>query len=327
MLPPLTTLRDAEAQIAVHTRRTPLIDAPGLATAVGAASVHVKAESLQLAGSFKVRGAIWRLHQLSEAERQNGVIAYSSGNFAQGLALAGSRMGVAVTIVMPEDAPAQKRSATEGFGARVVLSHHGERPREEAASSLASEMAARDGLTLLHPFDDIDIVVGQASAGLEAADQMAERAVTPDLVLVCCRGGGLSAGVALAFHHLVPTAKVVAVEPEGFHGMALSLASGTRARTATGATICDALQATSPGVTPLAIGAEVGLTGFAVADAAVREAVARAFTDLKLVLEPSGAAGLAALFSGAADVTGRHVLVFATGGNVAADQFAALIAA
>ena len=153
-VPTYADLTDAYAVTRRATVRTPLLDCPALAAAAGAARVFVKAESFQVAGSFKFRGATWRIAQLGDAERARGVVAFSSGNFAQGLAAAGRAAGVPVTIVMPQDAPATKRQATEGFGARVVLSDHGDRPREEVAAALAREIAARDGLVLLHPFDD-----------------------------------------------------------------------------------------------------------------------------------------------------------------------------
>ncbi|MCB2111414.1 MAG: pyridoxal-phosphate dependent enzyme, partial [Rhodobacteraceae bacterium] len=169
-VPAAADLARAYAATRVATRRTPLLESAALARMSGAARVFVKAESLQLAGSFKIRGAYWRLLQLDPGERAKGVVAYSSGNFAQGLAAAGAMLGVPVTIVMPADAPEAKRRATEGHGARVILSHHGDRPREEAAADLACATAAEAGLVLLHPFDDPAIVAGQAGAGLEALE-------------------------------------------------------------------------------------------------------------------------------------------------------------
>jgi threonine dehydratase len=268
-LPDLAELRRAYATTRAFTEVTPLLRASGLAERTGAAAVWVKAESLQRAGSFKVRGALWRLVTLTEDHRRRGVVAYSSGNFAQGLAAAGRAEGVPVTIVMPEDAPAAKRRATEGYGARVVLSRHGDRPREEVASALAREIAAAGGLTLLHPFDDPVIVAGQAGAGLEALDQLAGRAEGVDDVLVCTGGGGLVGGVALAFHHLSPETRIHAVEPEGFNGMGASLAAGRVTRVATGArTICDALQATAPGAAAFAAARLAGARGATVPDRA-----------------------------------------------------------
>jgi len=328
MIPSLEELRAAYAATRAATRETPLIEAPALAEATGAAQVFVKPESLQWAGSFKVRGAYWRLCQLREPERARGVIAYSSGNFAQGLAAAGQRLRIPVTIVMPVDAPEAKRRATEALGAEVVGSEHGDRPREEAAAALAREIAEERGLTLLHPYDDPAIVAGQAGAGLEAIAQLGAGAAVVDRVLCCTGGGGLIGGVALAFHYLSPTTEVIAVEPEGYHAMGASLADGEIQRVASGLpTICDALQATSPGAAPFAAAKVAGVKGLTVEDAAVRQAMLFAFERLKLVLEPSGAVALAALLSGAAPVAQRRVLVYATGGNLSFAEFSAQVSA
>lgn len=308
------------------TQRTPLLESEALARATGARRVFVKPESLQWAGSFKIRGAYWRLACLTAEEKGRGVIAYSSGNFAQGLAAAGRAQGVPVTIVMPVDAPETKRRATESYGARVVLSEHGERPREEVAGALARDLAARDGLVLLHPFDDPLIVAGQAGAGLEALEQLAARGAQADLVACPVGGGGLLGGVALAFHHHSPATRILAVEPEGYDAMGASLADHRLHRVASGgATICDALQATAPGAAPFAAAEAAQAQGVTVDDAAVRRAMLYAFETLKLVLEPSGAVALAALLEGRVALEGRSVLVYATGGNVSFADFAAFV--
>jgi threonine dehydratase len=304
------------------SRVTPLLDAPRLAAAVGAAEVWVKAENLQRAGSFKLRGACWRLSCLTAEEKARGVVAYSSGNFAQGLAAAGRDLGVPVTIVMPDDAPEMKRRATEGFGATVVLSHHGARPREEAASELAQTIAAERGLVLLHPFDDPLIVAGQAGAAIEAMEQLGR---APDVVACPVGGGGLMGGVALAVRAANAQAAIWAVEPAGYDGMGRSLAAGTRLKVAGGATICDALQATMPGVAPFAAAQAAGVRGLPVTDAQVAAALRLAFEDLKLVLEPSGAVALAAVLAGMLPVAGKTVMVFATGGNIPFGRFAEIL--
>lgn len=327
IVPTREELRRAYAVTGKVTRRTPLLESGALARATGAARVFVKAESLQHAGSFKIRGAFWRLTRLTEAERTKGVVAYSSGNFAQGLAAAGRAQGVPVTIVMPADAPAAKRTATEGYGARVVLSDHGDRPREEAAAELARGIAARDGLVLLHPFDDPAIVAGQAGAGLEALEQLGAIGARPDLVVCPVGGGGLIGGVSLAFHYADPGTRIVAVEPEGYDGMAASLAAGEARRVASGRrTICDALQATQPGAAPFEAARAAGVTGIAVDDAAVRRALRFAFETLKIVLEPSGAIALAALLEGRVDAAGGVAVVYVTGGNVAPETFMTYLA-
>ena len=209
---------------------------------------------------------------------------------------------------------------------RVILSQHGERPREEVASALARDIAAREGLVLLHPFDDPLIVAGQAGAGLEALEQLADLGATVDVAACPVGGGGLLGGVALALHYSAPQTRIWAVEPEGYNGMGLSLAAGEMRRVAGGGrTISDALQATAPGTAPLAAARAAGVGGVAMDDAAVARAMRFAFERLKLVLEPSGAVALAAVLEGAIPVAGRNVLIFATGGNVALDRFVSLV--
>ncbi|MFN3549897.1 MAG: threonine/serine dehydratase [Mesorhizobium sp.] len=322
MIPTLDHLQRAYAVTRQATQVTPLLESAALAKTTGAARVFVKPESLQWAGSFKARGAYWRLKQLTPEAAARGVVAYSSGNFAQGLAAAGEALGIPVTIVMPVDAPAAKREATAGYGARVVLTEHGTRAREEVASEKARAIAEDEGLTLLHPFDDPEIVAGQAAAGLEALEQLAARGATADIVFCSVGGGGLIGGVALAFHYLSPATRILAVEPEGFDGMGRSLAQGFIEPTPIGpSTICDGLMARRPGEAPFEAVRAAGVGGIAVSDAAVRKAMRVAFERLKLVLEPSGAASLAALLSGKADVAGKTVLVIATGGNIALADF------
>ena len=322
MIPSLEHLQRAYAVTRVATQVTPLLESAALAKASGAACVFVKPESLQWAGSFKARGAYWRLKQLSPEEAKRGVVAYSSGNFAQGLAAAGEALGIPVTIVMPVDAPAAKREATAGYGARVVLTEHGERAREEVAAEKARSIAGEEGLTLLHPFDDREIVAGQAGAGLEALEQLDARGAAADILLCPVGGGGLIGGVALAFHHLSPKTRIVAVEPEGFDGMGRSLARGAIEATPMGpSTICDGLMARRPGEAPFEAVRASGVEGLSVSDAEVRAAMKLAFEKLKLVLEPSGAASLAALLCGRMDVAGKTVLVICSGGNVSLGDF------
>lgn len=326
MIPSKSDLVAAYSVTRKVTERTPLLESPALAKACGATRVFIKAESLQKAGSFKIRGATWRLHALSAAERARGVVAYSSGNFAQGLAAAGQAAGVPVTIVMPIDAPEVKRRATEGYGARVILSDHGSGPREEVASALAREVAERDGLALLHPFDDPLIVAGQAGAGLEALEQLAEKGVTPDVIACPVGGGGLMGGLSLACRYALPDVRIFGIEPEGYDGLGASLGAGQATRVASNRrTICDALQATQPGSSPFLSAQFAGVKGLTVTDAAVRAALRQAFEHLKLVLEPSGAVAIAALLQGALPVKGRVAMVVATGGNIAMTDFLTLM--
>ena len=321
-VPSLDHLRKAYAVTARVTQFTPLLHSPALAKLTGAAKVFVKAESLQWAGSFKVRGAYWRLTRLPPAEAERGVVAYSSGNFAQGLAAAGEALGIPVTIVMPIDAPVAKVDATRGYGATVVLTDHGERAREEVASAKSRDIAAENGLTLLHPFDDPEIVAGQAGVGLETLDQLGRIDAAADLVLCPAGGGGLIGGVALAFHYLSPDTTIVAVEPDGFNGMGTSLAGGAPVTVPLGPrSICDGLMSRRPGEAPWAAITTARSRGVTVEDGAVRRAMHIAAARLKLVLEPSGAAGLAALLDGKVDAKGKTIVVIATGGNISVNDF------
>lgn len=322
MIPSLDHLRKAHAATQAAIRKTPLVDAPALAKLSGAARVWMKAESLQWAGSFKARGAYWRLKCLTAEEAKRGVVAYSSGNFAQGLAASGQALGIPVTIVMPIDAPKAKSEATAGYGATVVLTDHGDRAREEVASARAKEISAEQGLTLLHPFDDPEIVAGQAGVGLEAFDELAARGETADIVLCPVGGGGLIGGVSLAFHYLSPGTKTIGVKPEGFDGVSSSLATGERVTVPLGGrTICDGLMSRSPGVHPFEAlkVTHIGMT--TVTDTGVRQAMKTVADRLKLILEPSGAATTAALLSGKVDVAGKTVVLVASGGNVSLDAF------
>ena len=322
MVPTLDQLRRAYAVTSQATQVTPLLDSPALARQTGASRVLVKVEALQWAGSFKVRGAYWRLKQLSREEAAKGVVAYSSGNFAQGLAAAGQALGIPVTIVMPIDAPLAKREATAGYGATVVLTDHGERAREEVASERARDIAKNDGLTLLHPFDDPEIVAGQAGVGLETLDQLAARGMGADVFFCPVGGGGLIGGVSLAFHYLSPATELIAVEPEGFNGMGTSLEHARIETVPLGAkSICDGLMARRPGEAPFAAVKNTGLRGITVNDSSVRQAMRTAFERLKVVLEPSGAATLAALLDGTQDVKGKTVVLVTSGGNVGLADF------
>ena len=321
-VPTLDHLRRAYAVTSQATQVTPLLESRALAKETGAARVFVKPESLQWAGSFKVRGAYWRLKQLSPEEAARGVVAYSSGNFAQGLAAAGEALGVPVTIVMPIDAPEAKKRGAQSYGATVISTDHGDRAREEVASERARAISAEEGLTLLHPFDDPEIVAGQGGAGLEAIRQLDDRQAAADTMLCCVGGGGLIGGVALAFHYLSPSTELIGVEPEGFDGMGASLAHGAIETKPLGPkSICDGLMARRPGVAPFAAVRAAGVRGVTVSDKAVKHAMRVAFERMKLVLEPSGAAALAALLDRVVDAKGKTVVVIATGGNVALADF------
>jgi threonine dehydratase len=268
--------------------------------------IWIKAECLQQGGSFKLRGASNRLALLSEAERARGVVAFSSGNHAQGVALAARRLGMRAAIVMPADAPAVKIEATRAAGAEILFYDRATQSREEIGARLAAER----GATLVPSFDDVDVIEGQGSVGVEIAEQLAG---TPPMVIVPCGGGGLSGGIALA----LPETQVIAVEPEGWDDMARSLALGRIVPVAEPAppTRCDALQTKL--VSPLTFGAlrEAGARGLAVTEAEVAAAMAFAFRALRIVAEPGGSVALAALLSGMVDAPDGSVVVV-SGGNV-----------
>lgn len=323
-VPTLDHLKRAYAETSRVTQVTPLLDSPALARLTGAARVFVKPESLQWAGSFKVRGAYWRLRQLTPEEARRGVVAHSSGNFAQGLAAAGQALGIPVTMVMPIDAPAAKRDATAAYGATVVITDHGKRAREEVSSAKAREIAQSQNLVQLHPFDDPEIVAGQAGAGIEALDQLAAKGAKADMLFCAVGGGGLIGGVSLAFHYLSPSTELIGVEPEGFNGMGESLKLGhPEAVPLVPSSICDGLLARRPGDAPFAAVQTAGLRAVTVSDAAVRRAMKLAFERLKLVLEPSGAASIAGLIDAGDQVRGKTVLVVLSGGNVSLADFVA----
>lgn len=276
----------------------------------------VKAECLQEGGSFKLRGATNRLLLLDSAERERGVVAFSSGNHGQGVAIAARRLGIPATIVMPSDAPAVKRDATRAAGAEIVAYDRATESREAIAAALAE---AR-GATLVPSFDDVDVIEGQGSVGFEIGEQLGG---VPDKMLVPCGGGGLAAGIALAS----PGAEIVTVEPQGWDDMARSLAAGSRVPVQEPAppTRCDALQTKL--VSPLTLGAlrDSGARGIWVTEAEIEAAMAFAARRLRIVAEPGGAVALAALLAGkAGDVTARTVVVV-SGGNVDPALYAAIL--
>jgi threonine dehydratase len=314
--PTIEDIRAAAERIRPHVRRTPLLESEGLNARLGA-RVLVKAECLQRGGAFKARGAFSAVTALlAGGPKPKGLIAYSSGNHAIAVATAARTFGLSAVIVMPADAPAAKRAQTEALGAEVVA-YDRVRERREA---IGEQLARERGLALVRPFDDPHVIAGQGTAGLEAAADLAAMGTTPDRALICASGGGLCAGVGLALRAQFPNVEIVAVEPEGHDDIARSLAAGRRVANAPGVrSICDALLVDQPGeiTFPLLQGLQARTA--AVSDAAVLEAMRTAALDLKLVLEPGGAAALAAALQGEA----RGVtLVLASGGNVDAPTYA-----
>jgi threonine dehydratase len=308
----------AAGRLAGHAVFTPLLQSQVLNERCRA-TVLLKPENLQTAGAFKFRGAYNRLVQLSEAERARGVVAWSSGNHAQGVAAAAQRLGVRALIVMPSDAPAIKIENTRRFGAEVVTYDRRRESREEIGKRIALERRA----VIVPPYDDPHIIAGQGTLALEMAQQASDvYGRTLDTLLAPCSGGGLIAGCALALKHANPQAQIYSVEPAAFDDTARSLASGRRETVSAGATsICDALQVATPGEITFEINRRLLAGGATVTDEMALDAMRFAFRELKLVLEPSGAVALAAILYGALDIAGRTVGVVLSGGNVDGELF------
>lgn len=314
-LPVFEDLRAAERRLDGVVARTPLLSSPTLDRATGA-RVLIKAECLQRTGSFKLRGAYNRLAALPEAERARGVVAFSSGNHAQGVAEAARLFGVPAAIVMPADAPKSKAAGVTARGARIVTHDRDTEDRE----AIAAKIAAETGAHLTPSYDHPDVIAGQGTTGLEIAEDAPE----PFDALVCpVSGGGLMAGIGLAFETLSPATRLYTAEPAGFDDTRRSLLAGAvRANVSMSGSICDALMARRPGALTFPINKRLLSGGVAVSDAEALAAMAFAFRHLKLVLEPGGAAALAAVLLGKLDFRGARVCVVATGGNVDAGLFA-----
>lgn len=294
-------VQEAGQRIAASIERTPLIE-----SAVGGRRIWLKCECAQTGGAFKLRGASNRLLQLSEEERQRGVVAFSSGNHARGVAIAAKRLGMRAIIVMPRDAPSVKVEGTRAEGAEITFYDRYCDSRE----SIAAQISAETGATVVPSFDDPYIVAGQGTVGIEILEQMPE---PPMRVIVPCGGGGLAAGVTLA----CPDAGIVVVEPEGWDDMRRSLEQGEIVSVDSDApvTICDALQTPRPSPITFDILRERRVTALAASDDAVRKAVRWAWSTHQLVVEPSGAVALAALLSGQAEPQEGTVVIL-SGGNV-----------
>jgi threonine dehydratase len=302
----------AASRIAGEAVLTPLLASPFLSERAGA-DVFLKCETLQRTGSFKFRGAYNALAALGDEGRRQGVVAVSSGNHAQGVAEAARIFGVPATIVMPADAPAIKRAGVVGRGGRIV---DYDRTRDDR-DAIAAAVIAAEGGTLVHPFNDPYVIAGQGTIGLEIAADAERLGARIDAVLVPCSGGGLSAGIGLALRAVVPGADIFLVEPEGFDDYGRSLAAGEIvANAATSGSVADALLAPSPGPIGFALNRRQATGALTVNDRETLAAVAAAFRDLKLVVEPGGAVALAALLAGRRDWRGRTVVVVLSGGNI-----------
>jgi threonine dehydratase len=317
MIPSFADIQAAAARVAPYAVRTPLVESPAL-NVLTSGRVFLKLEILQRTGSFKFRGACNRLAMIPQSQRAHGVVAFSSGNHAQGVAAAAQLFAMPAVIVMPRDAPRPKIEGTRALGATIV---EYDRVRDDR-EAIAARICAERGAVLVRPYDDAGIIAGQGTVGLEIAEDAARFGVTLDEVLTPCSGGGLVSGVALALKGAGVTAKVHSVEPKNFDGMKRSLEAGARVQAPGGKlSIADALMAPIPGSIVFELAKDLLAPGFSVSDAELERAVVFAAQKLKLLVEPGGAAALAALLAGKLDTKGKTVALVLSGGNA---DFAAI---
>jgi threonine dehydratase len=315
--PDFDWVRDAARQLAGKAVVTPLLESPAFSARLGF-RLLAKAEPLQRTGSFKFRGAYNRISRLGDAERRRGVVTYSSGNHAQGVAHAAQLLGVPAVIVMPADAPAIKMANTRGYGAEVVTYDRFGESREEIGRRIRDQR----GMTLVPPYDDPHVIAGQGTVGLELALQAQALGARLDAVLCGASGGGLIAGIGLAVRHESPSTAIWVCEPEGLDDHARSLEAGRPVANDPGArSICDALLAPTPGEITFPINRRQLAGGLVVGEEEVLRAMAAAFREFKIVVEPGGAVGLAAALAGRLPLAGKTVAVVCSGGNVDAATF------
>lgn len=314
----VTDVEEAARRLDGVSVRTPLLQNFELDQMAGG-KVLIKPECLQVTGSFKIRGAYNRLRQLTAEQASNGVVAWSSGNHAQGVAAAGSMLGIRTTIVMPSDAPKAKLENTKRLGGEVITYDRYTGDRE----SIARQIAAERNAALVPSYDHEHIIAGQGTVGLELVEDANSLGMPPDQVLIPCGGGGLSSGCALAIKSRLPDTRVYAVEPADFDDTARSFQCGERVRIDDSArSICDALQTSTPGALTFDINRRLLSGVLTVTDAEVRSAIRFAFRNLKLVVEPGGAVALAAVLSGKLDTKGKTTAIVLSGGNIDLELFA-----
>ncbi len=317
---PIPTITDVEAaaeRLSGYAVQTPVLESEQINDQLGC-RLLIKAECLQRTGSFKFRGAFNMISGLSEAEKSKGVVAFSSGNHAQGVAAAAKILGIKATIVMPADAPQIKIDNTRSDGAEVVLYNRADGNRV----AIAEEIIKETGATLVPPYNAPEIMAGQGTLGLEFYDQTYAINATLDYLLGPCSGGGMIGGSAIAFSARSPKTKVYAVEPEGYDDTALSLAKGRRVKIETGTpSFCDALLLETPGELTFAVNRELLAGGLVVSQAETAKAIKTAFQEYKIVVEPGGAVALAAVLAGKISAQGTAIGVICTGGNVDATTF------
>jgi threonine dehydratase len=314
---PYADIVGAAKRLLPYAVRTPLLENPALNEVLGA-RVLIKDEALQRTGSFKFRGACNRALQLTPEQRKGGVVAWSSGNHAQGVAAACAMLGMPATIVMPSDAPLAKIKGTKAYGATIRFYDRKKEDRE----AIGREEAAKNGAVIVPPYDDPQVMAGQGTVGLEIMEQTQALGLVPDFVLAGSSGGGLIAGIATAVKEKSPETSVYAAEPEDFDDLARSLRSGKRESNRPEAhSICDSLQAAAPGRLTFAVNKRLLAGSLLVNDQEVLHAMKTAFETLKLVIEPGGVCPLAALLAGKLDIQGKIAVIVCSGGNVDADMF------
>jgi threonine dehydratase len=302
---------------------TPLLTSPDLDARTGG-RIFVKAEPLQRTGSFKFRGAYNRISQIAPEDRKRGVVAFSSGNHAQGVAHSAQLFGIKATIIMPKDSPDLKIANTRGFGAEVILYDRFGENREAIGQRISDET----GAILVPPYDDPHIMAGQGTIGIEIMEQLADLGLSPDVLLCCCGGGGLMSGIAISMGVLSPRTALYAVEPVGFDDTKRSLEAGHKVANAPGPmSICDAIVTPTPGDLTFPINKARLKGGLAVSDGEAAEAVAYAARVLKITAEPGGAVALAAALSAKVDLADKVVAVVVSGGNIDPALHARIVAA
>jgi len=321
-IPQYSDVEAAANTIAEEAVITPLLKSNVLNEVTGA-NVFIKPENLQRTGSFKFRGAYNAIASLSKDEREQGILASSSGNHAQGIASTAKLFGCSSMILMPADAPKIKIERTKSHGAEVVFYDRASEDRDAVVTRLQEET----GRVLIHPYNNFHVIAGQGSVGKEIAETLQEQNVALDRILVCTGGGGLTAGVALAINHHFPKAKVHPVEPEGFDDYKRSLeADEIKSNTQTFGSCCDAIITPSPGVIGFEINRKLLADGIVISDDEALRAVRFAYEELKLVVEPGGAAALAGLLQAGKKWQGENIAIIISGGNIDSTVFNAVLA-
>ncbi len=311
-IPDIEDIYAASERLQPVVIETPLLNSPFLDALLNA-RIFIKPEIFQNTGSFKFRGAFNRISQIRSEDYSGGVVASSSGNHGQGIAEAARLCGLKATIVMPSDAPSIKARRTRRSGADIVFYDRDEEDRDQIAADICKEKNA----LFIHPYNDSDIIAGQGTVGFEIVRQMKSLNVKPDIVLTPCGGGGLTAGVGLSVRNTWPNTELYSVEPENFDDYAQSLQAGKRiSNNIKSGSICDALLTSSPGKISFEINRKILKSGLKVSDDEVCRAIAFAFEELKLVLEPGGAVALAALLSHKIEISNKTAVIVLSGGNI-----------